>query len=320
MATLPVFRPSSIRNPIAIPTVLRFPPALRDNRFHVVGEDNYFICDNMRCRRIARFNSPEMPFDGQYEEYDGSLPCASLHALWEEGYNFMWYCTNCDAEHFGLTSTEADLEHTRKLLGLRFHPYVSETNDNLDPDATPHGMETPDEVSSSKAALHHATMSVNLQFSPNDDTMEPFATPPATQTPHGRLPYESVKTVSPRRLPWKLQDDRFNLVQKERWFVCDPCHLVVKFNKQGLPFDGSWLHSKAGVPCCTHRGLWVAGENYLWYCTKCHAELQGMFTNRLILRLVRAKLSILHHGANRNAAWMRMLHGGTYGKSHRKCR
>jgi ribosomal protein L37AE/L43A len=269
---------------------------------------------------MARFNSPEMPFDGQYEEYDGSLPCASLHALWEEGYNFIWYCTKCHAEHFGLTSKEADLEHTRMLLGLRFHPYVSETNDNLDSDATPPGMETPDDVSSSKAALDPATMSVDLQFSPNDDTMEPVATPPATQTPHGRLPYESVKPVSHRRFPWKLQDDRFNPVQKERWFLCDRCHLVVKFNKQGLPFDGSWLNSKAGVPCCTHRGLWLAGENYLWYCTKCHAELQGMFTDSLSLRLVRAKLGILHHGANRNERWMRMLHGGTYGKSHRKCR
>ena len=119
MSTMPVVRFSSMCNRNAVPTVLRLPPAIHDNRFQVAGGDSYFLCDNMRCRRIARFNSPEMPFDGQYEEYDGSLPCASLHALWEEGYNFMWYCTKCHAEHFGLTSKEADLEHTRMLLGLR---------------------------------------------------------------------------------------------------------------------------------------------------------------------------------------------------------
>ena len=111
MATMPFFRPSPIRNPRAVPTVLRLPPAIRDNRFHVVEEDSYFRCDNMHCRRIARFNSPELPFDGQYEDYDGSLPCASLRVLWERGCNFMWYCTKCHDERDGLSSSEADLDH-----------------------------------------------------------------------------------------------------------------------------------------------------------------------------------------------------------------
>ena len=98
----------------------------------------------MRCRRIARFNSQELPFDGQYEKYDGSLPCASLHALWEDGCNFMWYCTPCHAERLGLSSSVADLDHARMFLGLRFHPYLSETDDNMAHDATPPYMETPD--------------------------------------------------------------------------------------------------------------------------------------------------------------------------------
>ena len=124
MATMPFCRPSSMRNPRAVPTVMRLPPAIRDNGFHVVGEDSYFICDSMRCRCIARFNSPELLFDGQYDNYDGSLPCASLQVLWGEGCNFMWYCSSCHAEHLGLTSSEADLDHARMLIGLRFHPYT----------------------------------------------------------------------------------------------------------------------------------------------------------------------------------------------------
>ena len=128
---MPFFRPRCIPNPSAIPTVLRLPTAIRDNRFHAIEKERYFICDNMRCRRIARFNSQELPFDGQYEKYDGSLPCASLHALWEDGCNFMWCCTPCHAERLCLSSSVADLDHARILVCLRFHPYLSETDDRM---------------------------------------------------------------------------------------------------------------------------------------------------------------------------------------------
>ena len=78
------------------------------------------------------------------------------------------------------------------------------------------------------------------------------------------------------RLPPRIVDDRFNLLLKCRWLVCDRCRRHMSYAGRGTngwgPHDGAWLESKQDVHVSTFRERWLAGENFLWYCARCHAN------------------------------------------------
>ena len=84
---------------------------------------------------------------------------------------------------------------------------------------------------------------------------------------------------------------------------------------QSLPHDGDWLESKQGVPVSTHRGRWLAGENFLWYCTMCHAQVLGIGAGSLSLHLTRTTLGITRHAEIRRERVARVRRQGNYSKA-----
>ena len=77
-------------------------------------------------------------------------------------------------------------------------------------------------------------------------------------------PHASVKTVSHRRFPGKIKDDRFNHVKKEKWFLCDRSHKVVEFGGQDMPHDGGigWNRKKACLSLLIMGDGWLERTSY----------------------------------------------------------
>ena len=108
------------------------------------------------------------------------------------------------------------------------------------------------------------------------------------------------------RAPPDYHDTRFDHRKKEKWYRCDGCSKNVFYRGQAYPHDGYWLESKSGISIDTFHDRWLAGENFTWYCTQCHALRLGYGTGNLADAFARIKLGLVFHAMNRRKQFVRI--------------
>ena len=86
----------------------------------------------------------------------------------------------------------------------------------------------------------------------------------------------------------------------KKMYCCDKCSKNVYHSGESYPHDGCWLESKRGLSSCTFHDRWLAGENFMWYCTQCHAVRLGYGTGDQADEFARLELGMEFHAMLRH--------------------
>ena len=119
---------------------------------------------------------------------------------------------------------------------------------------------------------------------------------------------DSAQTINDQyglRSPPDYHDTRFHHKKQEKWYCCDGCSKNVFYSGQSFPHDGYWLESKRGLCVSTFHARWLAGENFKWYCTQCHAVRLGYGTGNRADDFARIELGLVFHAMNRRKSFIR---------------